>query len=173
MPITPFHGGIGLACKGPLGPQFSFAVFTATQVVIDLESGYFLATGGWPVHRFLHTLVGATIAAVAVAVLLRRPCEWAVRKCGAILGSHVPAWLDLNGRITVGTALLSAFAGVLGHVVPDAIMHSDARPFAPFSEANPLLGLVSLTTLHLGLVLLGCVGAAWMVAAGARGERSN
>lgn len=62
MPVTPFHGGIGLACKGPLGARFSFTVFVATQIVIDLESGYFLFTGQYPVHRFLHTFLGSLVS---------------------------------------------------------------------------------------------------------------
>ena len=40
------------------------------------------------------------------------------------------------------------------HVVLDRIMHSDIRPLAPFSDANPLLHIVELDTLHLA-----CVGA--------------
>jgi len=40
MPITPFHGGIGLAFKGPLDQRFSFSLFVLTQISIDLESAY-------------------------------------------------------------------------------------------------------------------------------------
>jgi hypothetical protein len=78
MAFTPFHGGIGIALKGPLGRRFSFSIFAATQVATDLESGYFLASGGWPAHRFLHTFMGATIAGVAVA-LFSRPLPMRIR----------------------------------------------------------------------------------------------
>jgi hypothetical protein len=106
MPFTPFHGGIGIALKGSLGGRFSFSIFAATQIAIDLESGYFLASGGWPLHRFLHTFIGATNAGLAVALFLRPLCAWAVSLCRTIVGTRAPAWLDLNDRITVGSVLL-------------------------------------------------------------------
>jgi membrane-bound metal-dependent hydrolase YbcI (DUF457 family) len=43
---------------------------------------------------------------------------------------------------------VGAFAGTWSHVVLDSVMHDDIAPFAPFSDANPLLHLVSLATLH-------------------------
>jgi hypothetical protein len=164
VPITPFHGGIGLACKGPLARRFSFAIFTATQVAIDLESAFFLFSGQYPVHRFFHTFIGASLVCLAVALLARRPCEALLRAVARALGDGRPAWLDLKPTIARSTALWSALAGMLGHVIPDAIMHADARPFAPFSDGNPLLGLTSLAKLHLGLVVLGAVGFGWMLA---------
>ena len=39
-------------------------------------------------------------------------------------------------------------------------MHADIRPFAPFSDANALLGIVSLRALHLSCVIAGAVGVA-------------
>jgi membrane-bound metal-dependent hydrolase YbcI (DUF457 family) len=43
---------------------------------------------------------------------------------------------------------LGAAAGSYSHVVLDSLMHRDITPFAPFSNANPLLQAVSLRTLH-------------------------
>ena len=51
---------------------------------------------------------------------------------------------------------------MFGHVIPDAIMHADARPLAPFSAVNPFLDLISLTDLHLGLVAMGVGGILWL-----------
>jgi membrane-bound metal-dependent hydrolase YbcI (DUF457 family) len=51
---------------------------------------------------------------------------------------------------------------MLGHVIPDAIMHSDVRPLAPFSDENPFLGAVSLGSLHLALVVMGVLAIAWL-----------
>lgn len=59
---------------------------------------------------------------------------------------------------TVPGALLSAWIGTGSHLLFDAIMHADMRPLAPLSAYNPLLGAVSLSTLHLGLVAAGAVG---------------
>jgi hypothetical protein len=68
MPVTPFHGGVGLLGKGLAGPRFSFVAFCATQVAIDCESGYHLLRGEWPVHRFFHTIDGATLMCGAVVL---------------------------------------------------------------------------------------------------------
>ena len=170
MPITPFHGGIGLAFKGPLARNFSFTIFTVTQVAIDLESGYFLFTGQQPVHRFFHTFIGASIACFAVALLLRPFCEAFLRRCARELGDERPPWLELDARISHRAAFLSATVGMLGHVIPDAIMHADSRHFAPFSLANPFLNLLSLGDLHIGLTALGAFGFGWMLLA-AKAER--
>lgn len=159
MPITPFHGGVGLLCKAPLGNRFSFTVFVATQVVIDLESAYFLFTRQYPVHRFLHTFLGACLACLFVAVVLRRPCEALLRW---LANDVLPKWLDRDPHIPRSTALLSALIGMLGHVIPDAIMHADAQPFTPFAAGNPLLDAIPLGVLHLGLIVSGALGIVWL-----------
>ena len=79
MPITPYHFGPGLFLKG-LGPRhFSFVAFAGTQVVIDLETLYSILIGEYPLHRTLHSLVGATVigalvgtAVAAFGVMFRR-----------------------------------------------------------------------------------------------------
>jgi hypothetical protein len=41
------------------------------------------------------------------------------------------------------------------------MVHADVRPFAPFDERNPLLGLVSFEAMHLlciGIAFLGLLG---------------
>ena len=53
---------------------------------------------------------------------------------------------------------LGAFSGTYSHVVLDSLMHADMHPFAPFSDANPLLGAVFLNTLHGICLLAGLVG---------------
>jgi hypothetical protein len=166
MPVTPFHGGIGLLLKGALGRRFSFLLFCCTQVVIDLESGYHLLRGDWPVHRFLHTLVGASLASLVAVFASRRP----VAAFGRWIDKYPdrPAWVDSRSPITWRVALVTAFAGVLAHVIPDAIMHSDVEPFAPASALNPLLGLVSLPVLHAGLVVIGVLGLVMMISFGRR-----
>ena len=55
MPATPFHFGPGLLIKAVAPHQFSVAAYSVAQVVIDLESGYHLLRGDYPVHRQAHT----------------------------------------------------------------------------------------------------------------------
>jgi hypothetical protein len=66
---------------------------------------------------------------------------------------------DLAAAASGSAAIMTTVLGVIGHLVPDGIMHSDVRPFAPLSDANPLYGLVSLAALHWSLVAAGILGA--------------
>jgi membrane-bound metal-dependent hydrolase YbcI (DUF457 family) len=55
----------------------------------------------------------------------------------------------------VGAAL-----GAYSHIVFDSLMHADMRPLAPFSDANPLLGLVPVGALHWFCIIAGLIGLA-------------
>jgi membrane-bound metal-dependent hydrolase YbcI (DUF457 family) len=44
------------------------------------------------------------------------------------------------------------------HIVLDGIMHADMHPLAPWSAANPLLHLVSLSALHWACIISGIAG---------------
>ena len=70
MPFTPFHFGPGLLLKAAAPARFSLTSYAAAQIVIDVESGYYLLTQQAPVHRILHTFLagGAAGAVVGVAV---------------------------------------------------------------------------------------------------------
>ncbi len=160
MPVTPFHGGVGLLAKGVLGHRVSLTVFCVSQVVIDCESGYHLLRAEWPVHRFLHTFAGATAACSAVGlvgVLVGRRLSRASNDEASLLG-----WVraDVATLASCRAAVFTVVISVLGHVVPDAIMHPDVRPFAPIFDGNPFHEWVSLAALHWSLVVAGAVGAA-------------
>jgi membrane-bound metal-dependent hydrolase YbcI (DUF457 family) len=61
--------------------------------------------------------------------------------------------------VSVGSLL-----GSYSHIVLDGVMHADMRPLAPWSDENPFLHLVSLSTLHwlcVGAVVVG--GLWWLV----------
>ena len=58
--------------------------------------------------------------------------------------------------------------GAYSHVLLDSIMHGDVRPFAPFSEDNGVLGMISLVQLHLLCLGLGMVGGALLLLSGQR-----
>ena len=157
MPVTPFHGGIGLAAKGAAPRRFSFLLFCCTQVAIDLESAYHIIRGDWPIHRFFHTFLGAMLVCL-IAVFTCRPVISAVQR-------RLAQRPDMRRRIeptqiSWRVAVATAIVGCLGHVVPDAIMHSDVEPFAPLSAVNPFYEIVSVGALHWALVAIGIVGLA-------------
>ena len=63
--------------------------------------------------------------------------------------------------LTVKVSVLSSLIATLSHVILDSIMHYDMTPFAPFSEGNGLLNIISLQSLHLFCVITGVVGLIW------------
>lgn len=157
MPATPFHLGPGLLVKAAAPRRFSMAAYTLAQVVIDLESGYYLLRGEYPVHRQAHTFfLGGLIGLLCGLIVSRVGERWARPR------DVVPEALAAEYRLPV--AVVSGIFGGIFHSVLDGIMHPDMRPLRPFSDANPLLGLVSLRTLYLFCVITGLVGAALLLA---------
>lgn len=151
MPFTPFHFGPGLLLKGAAPERLSWSAFVAAQVVIDCETLYHILRRDYPLHRELHTFAGAGTAGLAAA--------------GALLvlrgllprGRLAPA---LAAELSTAPVVLGGLLGGLTHPVLDGLMHADVRPFLPWSEANPLLGLMDLDLLHLGCLAAGLAGAA-------------
>ena len=48
----------------------------------------------------------------------------------------------------------------LSHPFLDGIMHPDVRPFMPWTDYNPFLGLIGLAPLHLACIASAVLGAA-------------
>lgn len=152
MPITPFHFGPGAAIHALAPKRVSFLAFCAANVFIDVEPLYYMRTDQYPLHRFFHTYIGATLIVILTAALFISARDFARR-----LALPNPfKWRQL-GIPAVG---LGAVLGSYSHIVLDSFMHADIAPLSPFSEANPLLGLVSLAALHWGCVAAGVLGVA-------------
>jgi hypothetical protein len=150
MPITPFHFGPGAALHALAPRYFSFLAFCAANVLTDLEPLYYMITGQHTIHRFLHTYLGASFAFPLVLLLFL-----AARKMALRIRLSNP--LDWQG-LSVTQVTLGAAAGCYSHVAIDSIMHFDMSPFAPFSNATPMLGIVSFETLHMACALAGAAG---------------
>ncbi|QQR80648.1 MAG: DUF4184 family protein [Deltaproteobacteria bacterium] len=146
MPFTPFHFGPGLFVKSISKKRFSLSVFILSQVFIDVETlvNILLKHERW--HTFFHTFIGTTCALVIVSLLSK------------ILSNFVGDIFGIFKDVTWSQIIISAFIGVYSHVFLDAMMHSDLRPFSPFSFSNPFLHLVSLKNLHEFCVVSGSVG---------------
>lgn len=160
MPFTPFHFGPGLFGKS-LAPQwFSMATFASVQVVIDVETLYHIVQGHAVLHRELHTFVGATITGLAVAALILA-ATGVMRRLEA--GRRLVSWMGrsgLDGEIRPAGIVLGGLVGGATHPLFDGLMHRDIRPFRPFADANPLLGLVDVGDLHVACLAAGVLGAA-------------
>lgn len=162
LPVTPFHFGPGLAFKGAGAPVFSWSAFAVAQIIIDCETIYYLVNREYPVHRFFHSFLGAAIAGLLAAGL----CLVVVH--ASFIGFPrliVPltATPTARGEVSALGVLLGGLVGGLSHPLLDGIMHPDVRPFMPWSDFNPFLGLIGLVPLHLACIAsagLGAVGVA-------------
>jgi hypothetical protein len=157
MPATPFHLGPGLLVKAVAPRQFSMAAYSLAQVVIDVESGYYLLRGEYPVHRQAHTFLLGGLIGLLCGLIVSRVGGWWARPRDA-----VPEALAAEFRMPV--AVVSGIFGGVFHSVLDGIMHADIHPFRPLTDANPLYNLVSVRMLYLFCTITGLVGAALLLA---------
>ena len=130
-----------------------------SNIVIDFESLYYLSRDEWPVHRQLHTFLGAGIVGIVVAILMSAaavlllPRRWR-ESTSSVRQAEV-------SRVGIASG---AMIGALSHPVLDGIMHSDIEPFQPWTAANPLHGVVGLAPLHQGCLIAGAVGLVLLLA---------
>ena len=159
MPFTPFHLGPAAAIKVFAGGYFSFMLFGFTQVIIDLESLYYLIQKEWPVHRFLHTYVGATTVLIFSYFVGKPICEFFLKAWNTVLSPKPAHLLYINPKITRVAALSGTTIGVYSHVLLDSIMHSDITPFSPFTDTNSMLNTITVMELHIFCIVTGVFGA--------------
>jgi len=152
MPITPFHFGPGAAIHAIAPKHVSFLAFCSANVLIDIEPLYYMVTGQYPLHRFFHTYIGATIIMVATALIF----FFALKLASRVRLPNLFQWQSLKPL----PIWLGAAAGSYSHIVLDSVMHADIVPLSPFSEINVLYQLVSLGELHLFCVFAAVLGLA-------------
>ena len=127
MPLTPLHFGLLAPANHWFRGKVSVASFVVVNLWIDAE-----AIHAWwsdlplPSHENAgHTLLGAMITAVIVALPGVRSMSWA----------------------------LGSFFGATSHILLDALVHPEMRPFEPLVLGNPLY-LDLMTPLSLCLLPL-------------------
>ena len=147
MPFTPLHLGPGLIAKAGARDSLSFTVFAFSQVAMDLEVLGRILAGSEGLHGLSNTALGATIILVP-SVLIGRPLgQWALRWWNSRLSPSQARWVSVAPGISWKAAWIGGVLGVYSHFFLDAVMHVDAEPWAPFSEENPWLGLISIREL--------------------------
>jgi hypothetical protein len=158
MPITPLHFGPASAVKAISPRYFSFIAFGISQLIIDLEPLYYMYQGAWPIHRFFHTYLGAGIVATLVILSGKPLCSWLIQIWNWRLSARQKDWLSIKTQVPYTAIITGAYFGGFSHVFFDSIMHADMKPFAPFSENNPLHLYISVDQLQLLCLLIGIIG---------------
>src|SRR5207237_5907673 len=105
MPATPFHFGPGLLIKAVAPQQFSVAAYSVAQVVIDIESGYHLLRGDYPVHRQAHTFFLGGLIGLLCGLVVSRIGRWLARPRDIVpeaLGAESRMPLAVGSGVCVG-----------------------------------------------------------------------
>lgn len=159
MPFTPLHMSPGMLFKAALPRHFSITAFGLAQIFIDIEVLWFLSRGEYHhLHRFWHTYPGATIAAAGAAVLGKPVSQWLKRIWNSVAGGLPGADLTLEAVTGWKVSLIGAAAGAYSHIVLDSIYHGDMKPFWPWSESNPLYGIISPRNVDVMCAAMGMAG---------------
>ena len=132
---------------------FSLIVFGWLQIIMDLQPLWVLLSGHGRLHGFYDTFAGATLLALLAAITGKYLAEQGLVISGIAI-QQKPV------RIGWLVALLSAFMGCFSHVLLDAIMRPDMRPFYPWLADNGFLGMLAIYNLHRLCLYSGLLSAA-------------
>lgn len=156
MPVTPFHIIAAAPIKAIVPRHFSWAIFTITNIFIDLEPIIYFIFKGIPSHKFFHTIFGATLLGLISALYFRKLCENYIIKWNKNLHSIDRKWLEVkNPKINIFQALIGGIIGAWSHLLLDSLMHQDIMPLWPMSSNNLFLSLISPDSiLYLCLAML-------------------
>ncbi len=164
MPFTPFHMGAAMAAKPLLRGHFSVLTFGLAQIAMDLEPLVGILRNSDVLHGWSHTVIGALFIGIAVALtapFILGPMvkflhlKASESRLGWVLDSGVPSQIAVWAGALIGT---------VSHVALDALIHHDMLPFAPFSQARPLLQAIEHDAVYLWCAAGGAIGAAvWLV----------
>jgi len=164
MPFTLLHLGPGMGTKGLIPKHFSLLVFGMAQVAIDLEVLWHIVQRDFPLHRFFHTYVGATIIA-GVIMVIGKPCSQWIKRIWNLIAAKCS---DADVSVSTHTSWIASFAGaaigVYSHILLDSVFHEDIEPLQPWSPSNALYGMMSQNAAIVLCVLAGIAGLALFVA---------
>lgn len=166
MPFTPLHMAAVLIVKPSLDQRVSLIAFGLAQIAMDLEPGIRMLVGADEVlHGVTHTILGALVIALAV-VLVASPIGLLILKRWNKEAMHYKQQWLVQSEVVMsrGSVVAGALFGTLSHVALDSLIHHDIQPLFPFSQANPMLGLLAHDTVYRVCFLAAALGAiAWFI----------
>lgn len=149
MPLTPFHWGPSSLIGLIFFKIFDFPTLIISSVIVDIEPLYVLKFNRpLPIHGFLHTFLGGSIAAILTAIIC------------FLLKKHIKKIMKLF-RLDQNTSfkkiILTSFIGVYLHILLDAFLYKEMNPFYPII-GNPLFNLFSSFQIYLFCSILFLIG---------------
>ena len=121
MPFTPFHFGPHTAIGLPLNRYIDLPIFVLANVAVDIEPLIVMVfQPDYPLHGYCHTfLIGGVVGMLWGAI------AWLFR--GAMV--KMMSWFDLRYTPTFPKALWSGLLGAWLHVLFDAPLYAEMKPF--------------------------------------------
>ena len=164
MPFTPFHMGAALIVKPAARTHLSLITFGIAQIAMDIEPFIGMIRQSDILYGPTHTLMGAMTIGFLVALVSPSICRPILRRYNQEVKTYKLGWLSEPTEPTRLAIWFGALWGTLSHILLDCFMHDDIRPFAPFSNANPLLHMISHDGVYQLCVALSAAGCtAWLL----------
>lgn len=150
MPFTPFHLGPALLLGLIFFSYIDFPTFLIANIIVDIEPFLVLTLNlRYPLHGFLHSFLGGTIAAFLLAGTMSKLRDG----LSPLLG-----FFKLEQKTSLKKTLLASLSGVYLHVLLDSPLYPEMRPFYPLN-VNPLLGRGIITSPEIYILcILSFVG---------------
>lgn len=139
MPFTPFHWGPGLLIGLLLFPLLDLPCLLIASVIVDIEPIIIMMQGGFPLHAFFHTYLGATLAGLALI-----PIVYFLRNFFA----SVLRLFGLKQSTSLLKISVTSLIGTNFHVFLDSFLYSEMQPFFPLI-INPFYGLLTSSQIYL------------------------
>jgi hypothetical protein len=151
MPFTLFHFGPALFFGVPLRKYIHAPTFILANVVLDVEPLLVLITrANYPLHGYLHTI----IAAIGVGLLLGFTMFLLERRTQSLFKAML---LETHKTMGKSSFMVAGVFGTLLHVLFDAPLYGDIKPFYPLAT-NSLPGLASSSGIYILIVGMGILG---------------
>jgi membrane-bound metal-dependent hydrolase YbcI (DUF457 family) len=129
MPFTPFHLVPALLFGLLLFAFFDFPTFVVANVIVDLEPLLVIYLGlyNYPLHGFFHSFIGGTIVAVILALVMFKLSGFSSKLMKPFRLEQKTSWKKI---------LAASLLGVYFHILLDAPLYPEMRPFFPLN-VNP------------------------------------
>ena|SRR4030042_5855618 len=151
MPFTPFHWGPSSWISLLMYKYLDIPTLLISSVIVDIEPFCVVVFDApWPAHGFLHTFLGGSIIAVLTSIIiffLRKPIKKIMR------------FFKMAQESPFKKILWTSFFGIYLHLLLDAFLYKDMKPFYPLT-GNPLLGVFSSRQVYIFCGLSFLVGLA-------------
>lgn len=145
MPFTPFHFGAHACVALPLNKKINILIFLLANVIIDIEPLLVMIYNfSYPLHGYAHTFIDASILGGIWGIIAYQ---------FKTIFEKILKILKLPPVFSMKQYIISGILGALFHVLFDAPLYTDIKPFFPL-DINPFYDLISNRSMYKICALL-------------------